>query len=195
MHGKTYEDQKASVVQGAALVIQQFGFGKTTMNDIARALHMGKSSLYHYFTSKEDIFLEVFKNEVAELRDEFLRAIDAERTPEGKIRAYILKRTEMYRRKLDQHMEFIEATTERYELLLKIHQMFDPDEIHIISGILQQGVSEGRFSIRDIPTTATAMVTAFRAFEYPFSAALQPADTEKTLDSLLEVVFQGLLRR
>ncbi len=195
MHGKTYEDQKASVVQGAALVIQQFGFGKTTMNDIARALHMGKSSLYHYFTSKEDIFLEVFKNEVAELRDEFLKAIDAERTPEGKIRAYILKRTEMYRRKLDQHMEFIEATTERYELLLRIHLMFDPDEIRIISSILEQGVAEARFSIRDIPTTATAMVTAFRAFEYPFPPALQPADTEKTLDSLLEVVFQGLLRR
>jgi hypothetical protein len=92
-------------------------------------------------------------------------------------------------------MEFIEATTERYELLLRIHEMFDPDEISIISAILEQGVAEGRFSIRDIPMTANVMVTAFRAFEYPFSTALQPADTERTLDSLLEVVFQGLLRR
>jgi AcrR family transcriptional regulator len=195
MHGKTYGDQKLSVVQAAAKVVQQFGFGKTTMDDIAKALHMGKSSLYHYFTSKEDIFLEVFKNEVAELRDEFLKAIEAERTQEGKLRAYILKRTEMYRRKLNQHMEFIEATTERYELLLRIHEMFDPDEIRIISGILEQGVAEGRFSIRDIPMTATVMVTAFRAFEYPFSVAQQTVDTEKTLDSLLEVVFQGLLTR
>jgi len=195
MHGKTYEEQKASVVQAAAIIIQQFGFEKTTMGDIAKALRMGKSSLYHYFTSKEDIFLEVFKNEVAELRDEFLKAIDAEPTPEGKIRAYILKRTEMYRRKLNQHMEFVEATTERYELLLKIHKMFDEDEIRIISGILQQGVAVGRFSIRDIPTTSTTIVTAFRAFEYPFSTAVQPTEIEKDLDSLLEVLFQGLLKR
>jgi len=195
LRGKTYEDQKASVVQAAAQVIQQFGFEKTTMDDIARALRMGKSSLYHYFTSKEDIFLEVFKNEVAELRDEFLKAIEAERTPEGKIRAYILKRTEMYRRKVNQHMEFIEATTERYELLLRIHEMFDPDEIRIISGILEEGVAQGRFSIPDVPMTATVMVTAFRAFEYPISSAIQPAETEKTLDSLLDVVFRGLLRR
>jgi AcrR family transcriptional regulator len=195
MHGKTYDDQKASVVQAAIRVIQQFGFAKTTMNDIARALHMGKSSLYHYFTKKEDIFLEVFKIEVAGLKDEFLKAIEVEQTPEGKLRAYILTRTEMYRRKVKQHMEVMEATTERYELLLKIHEMFDPDEIRIISGILEQGVAEGRFSIRDIPMTAAVMVTAFRAFEYPISAPPQPDDTEETLDSLLEVLFQGLLRR
>jgi AcrR family transcriptional regulator len=195
MYGKTYEEQKASVVQAAIKVIQQFGFEKTTMNDIAKALRMGKSSLYHYFTNKENIFLEVFKNEVAELRGEFLKAIEAQQTPEGKLRAYILKRTEMYERKVKQHMEFIEATTERYELLLRIHEMFDPDEIRIISGILEQGVAEGRFSIQDVPMAATVMVTAFRAFEYPISAVTPPADVEKTLDSLLEVVFQGLLTR
>ena len=128
MHGKTYEDQKASVVQAAALVIKQFGFGKTTMNDIAQALHLGKSSLYHYFQSKEDIFVEVFKTKVAELRGEFLKAIDAEPTPEGKIRAYILKRTEMLRRKLTEHMEVVEDTPERYDLLLRIHEIFDEEE-------------------------------------------------------------------
>jgi AcrR family transcriptional regulator len=195
VYGKTYDEQKQSVVQAAAVVIQQFGFEKTTMGDIANALNMGKSSLYHYFTSKEDIFLEVFKTEVAELRGEFLKAIEAQPTPEGKIRAYILKRTEMLQRKLKQHMGFLEATKERYELLLRIHQMFDADEISIISGILESGVAEGRFAVRDIPTTSTVIVTAFRAFEYPFAADVQPAQMEKDLDSLLEVLFKGLLRR
>lgn len=195
MRDKTYDEQKTSVVQAASAVIRQFGFDKTTMGDIAKALHMGKSSLYHYFTSKEDIFLEVFKDEVEELREEFLRAIEAEKTPEAKFRAYILTRTEMFRRKLNQHMEFIEATAERYELLLRIHQMFDQDEIRIISGILEQGVAEGRFSIPDVHTTAVVIVTAFRAFEYPFSLSATPSEIEKDLDSLLEVVFKGILRR
>ena len=195
MRDKTYEEQKTSVVQAAAGVIRQFGFEKTTMGDIAKALHMGKSSLYHYFSNKEDIFLEVFKTEVEELRDEFLRAIDAEGTPEAKFRAYILTRTEMFRRKLNQHMEFIEATSERYELLLRIHQMFDQDEIRIISGILEQGVAEGRFSLPDVHTTAVVIVTAFRAFEYPFSLSATSSEIERDLDSLLEVVFKGILRR
>jgi hypothetical protein len=132
---------------------------------------------------------------VDELRGEFLRAIEAESTPERKFRAYILKRTEMFRRKLNQHMEFIEATAERYEFLLRIHQMFDQDEIRIISGILEQGVAEDRFSVPDVHTTAVVIVTAFRAFEYPFQLSDIPSDTEKDLDSLLEVLFKGILRR
>ena len=195
MRDKTYEEQKMSVVQAAAQVIQQFGFGKTNMGDVAKALHMSKSSLYYYFTSKEDIFLEVFKNEVEQLRGEFLSAVEAEPTPERKFRAYILKRTEMFRRKLNQHMEFVEATFERYEFLLKIHQMFDPEEIRIISGILEQGVAEGRFSIPDIHTVAVVIVTTFRAFEYPFPPSSTPSETEKELDSLLELVFKGIMRR
>lgn len=195
MHGKTYDDQKTSVVQAAAQVIQQFGFDKTTMSDIAKALHMSKSSLYHYFTRKEDIFLEVFRNEVDELRGEFLKAIEAEPTPEGKFRAYILTRTDMYRRKLKQHMEFVEATSERYELLLRIHEMFDADEIRIISGILEQGNAEGRFAVTDVETLATVMVIAFRAFEYPLTADVQPTELDKHLDSLLAVIFNGLLTR
>jgi hypothetical protein len=72
--------------------------------------------------------------------------------------------------------------------------MFDQDEIRIISGILDQGVAEGRFSIPDVHTAAVVIVTAFRDFEYPFSLSAGSPEIE-TLDSLLEVVFKGILRR
>ena len=195
MHDKTYQKLKTSVIQAAAGVIRQFGIQKTTMSDIAKALHMSKSSLYHYFTRKEDIFLEVFRTEVSELRGEFLKAIEAEPTPEGKLRAYILTRTEMYRRKLKQHMEFLEATAERYDLLLRIHAMFDADEMSIISKILEQGNAQGRFAVGDVQTVAMVMVIAFRAFEYPFSADVQPTELDRHLDSLLAVIFNGLHKR
>jgi len=192
MRARTHEDQKQLVVEAAASVIRQFGFVKTTMNDIAKALHMGKSSLYHYFATKEQIFLEVLKNEIEGIRAEFMDAIEAEKMPEGKIRAYVLKRTEMLGRMLREHMGFLEATAERYELLLKIHEIYDRDEIRIISSILTQGVAEGHFAIADVKATSTAMVTAFRAFEYPFFPAAHP---EKAMESLLDVLFLGILRR
>ena len=164
----TYDDLKASVIQAARAVIKQFGFAKATMSDIAKALRMGKSSLYHYFPSKEEIFMEVLKGEIRELQTEFLHAIEAESTPEGKLRAYIRTRTDMFRRKLAEHMAFLDATEERYNLMLKIHELYDADEIRMVGGILQLGVDEGRFAIKDIRATSVVFVTAFRAFEYPF---------------------------
>ncbi len=192
MKATKYDALKQQVVEAAASVIRQFGFQKTTMNDIARALRMGKSSLYHYFPNKEVIFVEVLRRDIDGIRAEFLGAIDSQRTPEGKLRAYVMKRTELLARKMREHMELLEATTERYELLLKIHEIYDKDEIRIISSILEAGVQAGQFALDDVKETAAALVTAFRAFEYPFFAAGRP---EKVVSSLMDILFRGILRR
>lgn len=192
MKATRHDEQRHQVVEAAAAVIRQFGFQKTTMNDIAKALRMGKSSLYHYFPNKELIFVEVLKNDLDGLRAEFLGAIESERTAEGKLRAYVLKRTELLARKMREHMELLEATAERYELLLKIHEIYDKEEIRIISSILEAGVQAGQFALDDVKETAAALVTAFRAFEYP---VLPASRSEKVLSSLLDILFRGILRR
>ena len=192
MKATRHDEQRHQVVEAAAAVIRQFGFQKTTMNDIARALRMGKSSLYHYFQNKEEIFVEVLKTDLDGLRAEFMDAIESERTAEGKLRAYVLKRTELLARTTREHMELLEATTERYELLLKIHEIYDKDEIRIISSILEAGVKAGEFRVEDVKETSAALVTAFRAFEYPFFAAARP---EKVMSSLLDILFRGIVRR
>ena len=189
---KSWETLRQQVVEAAATVIRQFGFEKTTMSDIARATGLGKSSLYHYFPTKEAIFVEVVRSEIEGLRSEFMRAIETASSSEEKLRAYVLKRTEILARKLREHMEFLEAAPERYDLLLKIHEIYDPDEIRIISSILESGVAEGQFTIADVKTTAEALVIAFRAFEYPFDSAAHP---EEAMKSLLDVLFLGILKR
>jgi hypothetical protein len=126
---------------------------------------------------------------------EFMRVIDAEPTPERKIRAYVLNRMDMFRKLAKRHMSFIESTAERYDLLLKIHEEYDHEEVRIISDIFRRGVSEGLFVIRDIMTTATTFVTALKAFEYPFSKVANTARTGKELGSLLEILFSGILAR
>jgi AcrR family transcriptional regulator len=191
----TYEIERGRIVQASEKVIHHFGFEKTTMNDIAKAIRKGKSSLYHYFTSKEQIFVAVLHKEVADLKDEFLKVIDSEPTPEGKIRAYILTRMQIFRSKLNRHMAFIEATAERYELLMRMHEEYDPEEIRIISAILQDGVERGAFAIDDIEATAAALVSALKSFEYPFDRAVDGTATEKTVDSMLKMLFYGIVPR
>ena len=191
----TYKTERDRIVEASETVIHHFGFEKTTMNDIAKAIRKGMSSLYHYFTSKEQIFAAVLRKEVADLRGEFLKVIDAEPTPEGKIRAYILTRMQIFRSKLDRHMSFIEATAERYELLMRMHQEYDPQEIRIVSAILADGVQRGSFDIDDIEATAAALVSALKSFEYPFDRAADAAATERNVDSMLKMLFYGIVPR
>ena len=46
---------KAAILQAAERLFQKWGINKTTMEDIAHEARKGKSTLYYYFKSKEDV--------------------------------------------------------------------------------------------------------------------------------------------
>src|ERR1700681_2045142 len=47
------------IIGGARALFEKFGLKKTTMEDIAKEIGKGKSSLYYYFPSKYEIFAAV----------------------------------------------------------------------------------------------------------------------------------------
>jgi AcrR family transcriptional regulator len=61
---KTEEEIKAEIKEAARHLFMKYGFFKTTMEDIAKAVKKGKSTLYYYYKSKDEVFLDVI-NQVA----------------------------------------------------------------------------------------------------------------------------------
>jgi AcrR family transcriptional regulator len=54
-----YRIRKEALLQQARHMFATQGFAETSMDDIARANHMQKASLYHYFKSKQQILQEM----------------------------------------------------------------------------------------------------------------------------------------
>lgn len=50
---------REAILESAAQVIRQKGFHGASMADIAEAVQLQKASLYHHFSSKQDILLEL----------------------------------------------------------------------------------------------------------------------------------------
>jgi len=59
---------KNEIINCAQGLFKQFGLKKTTMDEIAAACGKAKSTLYHYFKSKEEVFDEVLEKEMKSLR-------------------------------------------------------------------------------------------------------------------------------
>ncbi len=70
--------RKTQIIKAAQKRFTRHGLNKTTIEEIARDLRMGKASLYHYFKSKEEIFYEVSKLEVERFKNELKTLIDEE---------------------------------------------------------------------------------------------------------------------
>ena len=65
----------------AARLILRYGYDKTSMQDIALEAAVSKSTLYHYWKNKEELFQALITRETLRMFDEWLARIQAD--PEG----------------------------------------------------------------------------------------------------------------
>ena len=56
---KEREMRKEQILESALNVFKSTGLDGTTMDEIAKQADFGKATLYYYFSSKEEIFIEL----------------------------------------------------------------------------------------------------------------------------------------
>ncbi|MGA7721698.1 MAG: TetR/AcrR family transcriptional regulator [Ignavibacteriaceae bacterium] len=78
---KLAKEKKVQIIKAAAKRFDKHGINKTTLNEIARDLRIGKATLYGYFTSKEDIFYSVLEWEGSQYLEEVKTIFDKEEIP------------------------------------------------------------------------------------------------------------------
>jgi AcrR family transcriptional regulator len=182
------------IVNAARAVFGRFGFRKSTMDDIARAARKGKSSLYYYFKSKEEVFRAVVEREGSILERQILQALDAEKTPQAKICTYTTTRIELLRGLANFYSAFKDEYLEQYAFIEKVRRKFDAWELTMIKGILQEGVDRGVFVIRDLELAAFTIVTTMKGLEYYW---VMQKDTPKMKDGmagLFDILFHGIMK-
>ena len=59
---KERELRKQNILDSALSVFKNKGFEGSTMDEIAKDADFGKATLYYYFNSKEEIFVEILNN-------------------------------------------------------------------------------------------------------------------------------------
>lgn len=186
---------KNTILEAAKGVFAKYGFKKTTLDDIARAVGKGKSSLYYYFKNKEELFEAMLSLEVDNLKTEFVTAIEAEKTPKLKLRTYIMLRMRMFVMLISFYPSFRQEFAENWGYIERIRLRYDAEELQIIKSILQIGIDQGQFAITNLDLTAQAIIKAMKGFEFPWALQHDAVDMERDIDSLLDVLFYGVVKR
>ena len=82
---------KNEILLQAQKLFQQYGLKKTTMDEIAIACGKAKSTLYHYFISKNEVFDAVVEMEVLNLRQHVKDKVEEHKKMLDKIKTYALE--------------------------------------------------------------------------------------------------------
>jgi len=190
------EEVKNSIIAVARQIFSRFGFKKTTMDEIAIASRKGKSSIYYYFESKEDIFQAVVEKEASMLKRELQEAIKQVADPKEKLKVYVLVRMKTLKNLANYYDAIRSEYLSHLDFVENIRKKYDEEEILMVEAILKEGAEKMEFNIENTRLAAIAIVTALKGLEIPmFWQNNEDSDMEKRLDDLINILFYGLVRR
>jgi AcrR family transcriptional regulator len=187
--------RRSKILDVAQNLFAKFGLSKTTIEDIAKMAHIGKASIYYYFTSKEAIFKEVVEKEGKILKEKLIEAINSKNTPQEKIRSYIITRMTAIKELANYYSALREEYLKHYSFIEKARQSYDAFEITMISTILHEGQKNGIFDIENITLTAETIVAAMKGLEYQWSMEGTKEEIIEKVDALLRILFKGIEKR
>jgi len=189
------DEVKETIVNVARHIFSRFGFKKTTMDEIAMATRKGKSSIYYYFTSKEEIFQAVVEKEALILRKELVHGIHNASSPQQKLKAHVLIRMRSMEKLANYYSAIKDDYLSHLGFIENIRKKYDQEEIQMMENILNEGVKDNIFEIEDTSLAAIAIVTALKGLEIPLFMNVEEKDVERRLDHLIQILFNGVLKR
>ena len=189
------DQTKDKILSVAARMFGKYGFQKTTVDEIARSAHKAKGSVYYYFKSKEELFLAVVTQEINVLKSGLTRPIADSQDAAGMIRNYMLNRMTMMKDAVNYHESLKAEFVDDFGFLAECREDFTRFEIDLMKAVLDRGVRENAFQIKDTHATAQVIILAMKAIEIPFYHQNKISEYEQTIVELLDILIKGLQKR
>ncbi len=166
------KEQKTKEITICALkLFSQKGYAATGMEHIAAKAGIGKSTIYEYFSAKEDLFLAAIKEWIALIDSELLSVLDDIENPVDQLRTFFKIGIEFFDRKNPDttrlFIEILQQTTMEEGIFFSkrylIKEIIDGSR-QIVINILLDGVSKGIFRpeiARDVEKIAINLLAYF----------------------------------
>ena len=194
-NGTKKDLNRENILKIAQDIFSKFGYKKTTLDDIANAVRKGKSSLYYYFKSKEDLFQAVIMKEVELLARELDKVVNRNTDPVDKLRDYLLTKINTFRN-LANFYNALENDVTAIGFIEEIKNRYEQDEIRMIKRILIEGVRKNEFEIYDFNLAAIGITMAIKGLEMPLSAGTYGnMNLERSVDVILKIICYGIMKR
>jgi AcrR family transcriptional regulator len=188
----TETDTRERILVVAERLFRELGYQKTTVGDIAKALHMSPANVYRFFDSKKAIHEGVARSLMGEVEDA-AQAIAAGRgSAASRVRELM---TTVHRMNSERYVgdsklhEMVEvAMQESWEVCVAHIQRIT----ETIGAIIADGVASGEFEVRDVPVAALCSCTAMLRFFHPQMIAQSINKPGPSLDQMIDFVLAAL---
>ena len=190
------------ILKAAHQLFLKHGFQKVAMDDVARAIGKGRSSLYYYYKSKDEVLDAVVDVEIKDMIEETSSAVDQVDSVEEKIRAFCLSRIRISRKKkaffnsLEAGMsadEISQYAPKKYA----IHKRIRKEETALLRRVFNFGTEEGELPLMDKDTMDTfifVLLNSLHGVKREMMLDNSFSRLEASVNVLTRMVVEGMKR-
>ena len=197
MEAKATEDQeetRARILEAAEARFRTYGYGKTTMAEIATDVQMSAANLYRFFENKLDIGAALAQRCFGERERKLVEVVnDTKLTAARKLEQFvlvILRHTHCQFSSEPKMNELVETIITRRQDL--VQNKIERDQ-ELVMEILRQGQEAGDFVIDDLNDTAEAVRNATVKFCMPLFMCMYPLEEfERMAKEVVQLLLKGL---
>jgi len=190
---KTKDKSKLQILDAAMHVFVKSGYSKTTMDDIVAHSGLSKGAIYHYYSSKKDLFLSLidywenyfFKNIIdkdlsSSTSEDLLREITKDIIKTFKTKKHVFLAELEFWSLSNHHLDVRKRTTGLYVKLLALFKK-----------VIKKGVDENVFKKVDLDVASLSVMTALQGVIWFSIFEKSNISAEKYLTDVIEFIIFG----
>lgn len=185
-------DVKNLIIESATKFFSKYGFHKTTMDEIAKNIHKAKGVLYYYFKSKEELFNEVLKQELSNVKSELSKITSSDKDSLTIIKEYFLTRLKLLYTAFNYHETLKADFFEKYLFVKDVRADFTEFEYNQLNLIFEKGIREGYLDIKNVKSTVDAVMMLLNSIELPLYLQNKYPEYENTIDEIVTMIMNSL---
>lgn len=186
------EETRNRIISAAGGRFAHYGYGKTTMVEIAKDCDMSVGNLYRFYKNKEAIAVAGAECCFREKAESSEAAVQSNSSVFEQLYGYLNTRLGYMHRFVSEtpHMnEMVELISTCHKELL---QSYEERAIQYMAGIIREGQSNGTVKPGDAEGMAADLYRATMCFNIPLCMYGPLDEKEVQLKSLLKTVYRGL---
>lgn len=191
--GPADHDVRDQIVTAATEHFSRYGYGKTTVSDLAKSIGFSKAYIYKFFESKQAIGEMICANCLREIESEVRAAVDEAERPPEKLRRMFKAAIEASLRLFFRDRKLYEiaasAAEERWQAVLA----YEERTRKLLQDILQEGRQSGDFERKTpLDETSRAIYLVMRPYLNPLLLQHSFDYTDEASTHLSSLVLRSL---
>ncbi|MGC4377860.1 TetR/AcrR family transcriptional regulator [Fictibacillus sp. Mic-4] len=185
-------DRRQNIIEAASKSFTLFGYKATTMEQVAKIANVGKGTIYTFFETKEELFKEIVKDLIKQIREVAVAAIHEDRPFHENLHSALYGILDFRKN----HQLAIKITQEVKEMntpaVREASQMLESAVLKFVKKELEKAIEKGEIKPCNTEITAFLMIRMYVSLVFDWEREHQPLSKEEIAHVLENVLINGL---